>query len=486
VIDRAWLLLAVVLLSGGVALLALWMGGRDDAVPPVVIDRARPPRDDWRWFAALDRGAGRVLHPGPLSPAHAHLEGALACDQCHGDRAAVPDPRCLGCHGEIALRAERRIPYHGLLEGRCASCHPEHGGKERLVVSLDRDAFAHARTRFELRGAHQRLECEACHQLAGTGSEARFQYQGVPHAACTSCHRDPHGGGPREPALHPLVRAALDEGEGGAQREGTPAPSLDAEHPIAGRDCAPCHAEEGFGSAALVAGAFRHDADTRYRLEGKHAGVTCAACHTAERREHEVAAGLAPGRAASRHCGDCHQDPHRGALGGVERCESCHAPTHWDDAFDHEADTRFALDPLHASLSCESCHADRRYRAEGTTCEACHGRAADLLAGRFERSVGPADVHHGAVACADCHGPTRPENTPAALAKACSSCHDAGYASLRATWRARLDQLALDAARSAPADRAQRGERVEALRRSGPHNFPFASDLLLHMSPPRE
>ena len=66
---------------------------------------------------ALDRITGQLLRPGPLSASHAELEGVTACMTCHGTGSHVPDARCLACHEEIGLRAERRLPLHGMLEG---------------------------------------------------------------------------------------------------------------------------------------------------------------------------------------------------------------------------------------------------------------------------------------------------------------------------------------------------------------------------------
>jgi hypothetical protein len=413
----------------------------------------------------IDSLGGQLLRPGPLSRAHAHLEGAERCTLCHGRAAAVPDVRCEACHQEIPLRAQRRLPLHGSLVGACASCHPEHDGDETRLIDLERDAFAHATTRFPLAGAHARLECDACHQLREPGSDqSAFHYQGVPFSSCGACHRDPHAGGLRAgETVGTLLRASLDDAP-------APAPARDAAHPLAGRDCAECHSETGFRGAGLHPGGFSHAVDTRFELHGAHGGVACAACHTAELRELEQRERLAPGSAAEPDCGSCHRDPHRGALGGEERCASCHTPARWSEGFDHALDTRFALDELHAGPSCQSCHADARYRAAGRSCEDCHGDAAELLAGRFDAQRGEPDPHQGALECADCHGPTAAANRPAALAARCASCHDPSYSALLSTWRARLDEAAVAAKGDA--------QRIERLRRSGPHGFTFALELL--------
>jgi hypothetical protein len=437
-----------------------WLG-RGDAT-------ARSPSPEERSGASapgmLDALAGEWLRPGALSAAHAHLEGAARCTLCHGRADHVPDARCESCHEEIALRAARRVPLHGRFEGDCASCHVEHAGVDAPLVELDRDAFAHGQTRFALSGAHASLDCEACHRLGEAGREPAFHYQGVPFDACRACHSDPHAGGiGAAGTVGTLVRVALDA-------PAAPGPARDAAHPLAGRDCSACHAEASFRVAALRSGGFSHAEDTHLALHGAHEAVRCEACHTPELRDLEQRDALAPGTAAEPSCGSCHRDPHRGALGGAESCARCHSPRGWSQDFDHARDTRFALDPLHAALRCESCHTDDRYRATGRDCEACHPAAADLLAGRFGAEQGEPDPHHGALACTDCHGPTPAANRPPALAARCADCHDSSYSALLVTWRARLDE----AAASARGDAARR----DALRASGPHNFALAHELL--------
>jgi hypothetical protein len=448
--------------------LAVYLGlgwlGRGDLTPRAAAEAERSGRDAPAPRPA-DALAGVFLRPGALSAAHAHLEGAERCTLCHGRASAVPDERCESCHREIPLRAARRLPLHGTFDEPCAHCHAEHGGSEAELIELDRDAFAHSTTRFELHGAHARLECDACHTLRDPASgRADFHFQGVPFASCRACHADPHGGGMRAGETVPaLVRTSLEAPE-------PPLPARDPAHPIAGRACAECHTESSFRTEGLRHDGFDHATDTRFELHGAHAGVACAACHPAELREIEQRDALPPGSAADPDCGSCHRDPHRGALGGAGRCASCHAPDGWNRGFDHAVDTRFALDELHAALRCESCHGDARFRAEGRDCRACHRDAADLLAGRFEAARGEPDAHQGALECGDCHAATRAANRPAALAARCTDCHDASYASLLASWRARLDEAAVHA----------RGDsrRIERLRRSGPHGFALALELL--------
>ena len=415
---------------------------------------------------ALDRITGQLLRPGPLSASHAELEGVTACMTCHGTGSHVPDARCLACHEEIGLRAERRLPLHGMLEGACASCHPDHAGRDAPMIELDRNAFQHAQTGYPLLGAHAALECKSCHEvLTPDASETSFRYQGVPYASCASCHVDPHR--PHPPSLEtikPIRRVSLD----------APPPVLpmgEPDYPLAGAGLARAATAR---RASSQTGWRTEPSATRqtpaFELRGAHDGLRCEACHTAALRETERAAGLPPGRAAESSCGGCHEDPHREALGDAQRCGACHVEEGWGHHFDHDRHTRFALDPLHARLVCASCHEDIRFRSEGRECAECHQAAASLLAGLWESSQGKPDPHNGVVKCGECHGASLVANAMPALAERCVSCHPASYGPLLATWRSQLDKLV---ARSGalPAD-------VELLRKSGPHNFLLARRLL--------
>ncbi|MGH9885352.1 MAG: cytochrome c3 family protein [bacterium] len=460
---RLALLTAVVLGPALLAILLLRSGASRDAEPAVA-----PPKEEASapgMVSTADHWLGGALDPGPLSKVHASLSGVSDCLDCHGTASQVIDARCVACHLEIGARADRKIGWHGTFDQPCRTCHAEHLGADAKLIDLDRKAFQHKLTRFPLRGAHLGAGCDACHRLIPLeGGKKVVHYQGVPSAACTGCHVDPHAGGARaRENLGPIRQVALDAA---APVQG---PRL-ADHPIAGRDCASCHRENGFGASQLRRGRFDHAADTLFALRGAHASVACESCHTEKRRKEERRAGLAPGTAADPDCATCHDDPHRGAMKAADGCRTCHSETGWHKGFDHDKDTSFKLDGLHARLDCAACHSDQRFRTAGRECADCHGDAAALLAGRFGDARGEVDPHAEKVACADCHRPTVAANRPAALAKRCAECHTPEYAGLLSTWTAKLDALAGASALDP--------ERAEPLRRSGPHNFALARDLL--------
>lgn len=461
------LLAAAVLAPALLAFLFLRSGTRSDAEPVTPPPRVHEPTEGV--VGAVDLWLGGALDPGPLSRAHASLSGVSTCVECHGAASQVIDERCVSCHAEIGTRAQAKVGWHGTFDQPCRTCHAEHRGAEADLIVFDREAFQHTLTRFPLRGEHASAKCVSCHLLLPLdgGDTKALHYQGVPSAACISCHVDPHAGGPRTPEnLGPIRLVALDAAA-------PLAASHAADHPIAGRDCATCHRESGFGAAQLRKKGFDHGADTLFALRGAHAAVSCESCHTAKHRAEERTRGLAPGAGADPDCATCHEDPHRGEMRAASGCRSCHSEVGWNKGFDHDRDTAFALDDLHGRLDCASCHSDQRFRVAGTECQSCHGDAEALLAGRFGESRGEPDAHANAVDCAGCHRPTLAANRPTALARRCAECHAPEYAGLLGTWSASLDALA--------AGTKLDPEQAERLRRSGAHNFPLARELL---SPP--
>lgn len=307
-------------------------------------------------FLGPDADMPRELHAAtgfPLAPPH----DTQACDECHaqygrrqpladgGDLAqgfAVIFPgrsptECRACHGD---------PHAGQFDGgptggRCTGCH----AAARFVPSTF-DIADHARGRFPLTGAHQAVGCNDCHEMEG--GHRRF----VPTpSACADCHQDPHGGrfdaGPR----------TVDGGEG----------------------CARCHATSIFTEVHWSSEAHRQWSG--YRLNGAHARVSCLECHRREGRTGDFGVDT-----PSRECASCHADPHAGQFNrsGRTSCARCHGETERfsEIRFDHQHDSRFALDEHHRTLSCAACHRPVtvpgrgtvvRYRPLGTECRDCHG-----------------------------------------------------------------------------------------------------------------
>lgn len=368
---------------------------------------------------ALSGGAAQAqLSPGPLSSAHEHLEGLTRCSSCHqlGNRAV--EPKCLGCHTEIAARVTGGRGLHARPEyATCSECHVEHQGRDfELVHWPDGPArFDHTLTGHELAGAHAKLECRACHRpehvadaaaLRESGKRLDRTWLGV-ETTCAGCHSDPH-----------VKRLGLD--------------------------CARCHGEQAWKPAP----GFSHEV-TRYPLTGRHAEVACDRCHRpAEGNAAAAWTRFEPLTAAE--CVDCHRDPHSGSLGA--RCAECHSTAGWKRIaaadFDHSR-TRYPLEGRHRQVRCESCHrpdqgkprfaactdchrdehgAAAANRPTWARCESCHSvqgyRPADFDFDRHDRSPFPLRGAHRAVPCLACHQPQGAARFELSVAHAaCVDCH---------------------------------------------------------------
>jgi hypothetical protein len=104
------------------------------------------------------------------------LHAAVACEECHASRAYRGTARdCVACH-----RADD--VHKGKLGKDCAACHNPNGWSYWQ--------FEHGKaTKFDLAGAHAKLECKACHIRPA-------DEVGLP-SDCGSCHArdDVHHGG---------------------------------------------------------------------------------------------------------------------------------------------------------------------------------------------------------------------------------------------------------------------------------------------------
>jgi hypothetical protein len=400
------------------------------------------------------QGLESVLSPGKLSRAHAKWEGD--CKSCHVrfDRDAQ-DRLCMDCHKETSQDVRAKTGHHGKMKPQqCRTCHTEHRGLDGKIITLDEKRFDHALTDFTLRGKHQQTQCAKCHEPA---RKRRLTPQD-----CYSCHKkdDNHKGGlgqkcgdchtetswkdrkfdhdkTRFPLEGQHVETKCDSCHKNNQyRDQTPRDcygchrkddDTDGHRGQFGTKCETCHTPERFDRQI-----FDHDADTSYRLLGKHRETGCTDCHT----------GPLYAVKLTQVCFDCHKkdDKHRESLG--RDCSKCHTERGWKEPakFDHDR-TRFPLRNAHANprITCESCHKDLssmrntprdcyschrkddKHEAQlGQKCEQCHDDRSFKVS-RFDhnRTRFPLTGRHAANACRDCHKTLRFKDTKAE----CFSCH---------------------------------------------------------------
>jgi hypothetical protein len=326
-----------------------------------------------------------LVMPGEVVAKHARIE--RECAKCHApfDKAAQ-DGLCLACHTDVATDLSEKHGMHGQVpsvQGHpCKTCHTEHKGRGADIVHLDRTTFEHRFTDLQLRGAHTRVPCDACHVPGKRYRDASSR--------CSDCHarKDPHEG-------------------------------------CLGAACEKCHNE-----TAWTAVRFDHAA-TAFPLAGRHRDTRCERCHLTKRY-----------KPTASKCSACHErnDKHHGHLGST--CESCHTPSRWSGtAFNHSRQTQFPLLGGHARVSCENCHRDGiDPKSTPTACYGCHERSDAHRAqfGRLcetchtpvnwqrytfehDRSTRyPLRGRHRQVRCTDCH---RGELHVERLDTNCNACH---------------------------------------------------------------
>lgn len=470
-------------------------------------------------LAGSVRTATAQLSPGPLARPHASLEGTRQCLTCHPvGRKDAMDGACLACHGEIAwLRQQGRGLHAKEARARCASCHPDHLGRDFALIAWNSDSLArfnHSRAGWALEGGHREVKCDACHTARlRTGPAARLAPQGSKgrwtglERSCASCHEDIHRG-----------RFKAECTECHDVRDWAPAPRFDharADYPLTGRhqdvECQQCHAPRPAGmksGPSLLdpafpvlrfaecsnchkdphqgrlgprcgdchvttgflergsAGRFDHSR-TRYPLEGRHAAVRCAACHQR---------GAGKPTLAFATCESCHRPAHEkawAALPPANQCASCHTVTGF-------APSTFTAE-RHRAGRCTECHEEahgtqRAGKAGLADCVQCHGtgdwrRSAYAPASHAATGL-PLEGRHAAVPCAACHGLERKGLPPLVKAPtdgragvrfmlggvACTSCHrDVHEARYGATCTECHNASAWRPSTMAPAEHARRG-----------------------------
>ena len=404
-------------------------------------------------------GAQAVSTGGVTS--HAQLEGR--CDACH---AAIwsgqkMGDRCVACHADVATQSATGTGLHGKLDANaatCLRCHTEHHGATASTTLADPRVFPHEQTGFVLtahaqpavaaavgcRSCHPGSprdykvpDCVSCHQKLDAAKMAK--HTDTYGAQCLNCHdgKDTYG--------HAFVHTtyALTGKHAGAdcaschkgsttlaalRTTSTTCATCHAKNDVhqgrLGQSCGTCHTPDGWTGAQLD-----HGTQTTFPLAGKHAAVACESCHV-----NRQWSGLGT------TCASCHKkdDPHAGKFGAD--CASCHNASDWKDAkFDHSI-TGFSLAQAHASVSCDKCHANKRFAGTPTTCVGCHAsqdKHNGVLGNRCEQchsatQWADASYNHNAAAfklvgahvgvtCERCHS----KAPPASTVTTCVGCHAA-------------------------------------------------------------
>ena len=118
--------------------------------------------------ALFPTSARAQLSPGPLSQAHALLEGVENCTRCHDPGRKLSPARCFACHSSLALQVQGGRGLHARPEyASCEICHADHQGRTNPLVwwgKAGQGAFDHSLTGWKLEGKHSGLSCDRCHR----------------------------------------------------------------------------------------------------------------------------------------------------------------------------------------------------------------------------------------------------------------------------------------------------------------------------------
>ncbi len=120
---------------------------------------------------------GSAVSPGPLSGAHAFLEGK--CESCHVPNQGITAAKCVTCHAfSPELLSKPATAFHANV-GECLGCHVEHQGRQVRPVRVDHDVLQKIANRTA--GRPVPLDCQSCHAT-------RDKHQGLFGSDCASCH----------------------------------------------------------------------------------------------------------------------------------------------------------------------------------------------------------------------------------------------------------------------------------------------------------
>ncbi|MBP1656382.1 MAG: hypothetical protein H6Q31_983 [Bacteroidetes bacterium] len=256
-----------------------------------------------------------------LTGAHA----ATQCARCHtSGNYQLQYTDCYVCHS--TKFAQPANPNHvlGNFNHDCAPCH--------TTTVWSPSTFTHARTAFQLVGAHQAVACNQCH--------VNNVFKGLPHAGCWDCHATAFNG------------------------------TVNPSH-VAGQfnhDCLQCHTQSAWRPAS-----FNH-ATTKFALTGAHTTLQCTQCH--------VNGNYA---LSYQNCYQCHSvdfarpsNPNHVAQQLPTDCVMCHSTSAWTpNTMNHDAAYFRIYSGKHRGrwTQCSQCHTTPGNLASFSCTTACHRSA---------------------------------------------------------------------------------------------------------------
>jgi hypothetical protein len=259
----------------------------------------------------------------PLKGKHATTK----CTGCHTGflyKEKTPTD-CVSCHRKDD---QEKKGHQGKFGEKCENCHVE---KDWKLITFDHDRD----TKYVLKGKHATTKCTACHTgvlykdktptTCFACHEKDDKHKGQEGKLCESCHNERSWKGKDVRFDHDLTRFPL---LGKHAKVECSKCHLTPQYKDAETACLACHEKEDKHKLALgplceqchnarswKEWTFDHDRQTKFKLDGKHKGLDCAACHKQPMPKKVRMAGT---------CVSCHEDEdvHNGEYG--RQCERCH------------------------------------------------------------------------------------------------------------------------------------------------------------------
>ncbi len=425
-------------------------------------------------LSAIAKPAGTSVTVGTAT---SHAEFEMDCRECHVPFRGINAARCEECHTTVGDERATRSGLHGSDHvgdtTRCQDCHREHQGRTADLLADARKQFNHSTLVFSL-ARHVRdyaqkplvTQCATCHTGASFATEmssctlchgAHDQVFMLDHTAafgsgCLACHDGTdtmtgfdHGQTdfPLK-ALHATVACAechtaeVAPPDAPTECAACHAESIASHAGMFGADCAACHTPAGWSPATLDTATFDHKSTgfelTSHATDYDGTPFTCRTCHTGMVNFTEQGAFTFD----QQRCVECHTQADAAFMTqhtqefGLD-CLSCHDGSGNMKNFDHA--NFFVLDGQHATLTCEQCHVQKKFKGTSKECVSCHAEpqvhlgifGADCAAchttsawtpARLTQHAFPLDHgEQGEVACATCHPSTYPAYT-------CYGCHE--------------------------------------------------------------
>lgn len=375
---------------------------------------------------------------------------------------------CINCHEDV---------HQKTLPEDCSKCHDTKAFKPAAK-------FNHSTAKFELKGAHKKVDCLKCHKVDTKNGKKFQEFTGLQYATCTNCHKDEHDNKFGQNCLqcHNVESFVITEGIKNFDHNKTAFPLVQKHIGVNCKtchkgsyttalkhdkcidchkdyhdnqfakdgvkpDCNTCHDLTGFVNFSYT---LEQHNKTVFPIQGSHAATPCFSCH----KKTEKWAF----REIGKRCVDCHANIHKDLITDKyypeQNCLSCHKEIQWSEvAFDHSK-TNFKLTGVHEkqtcrkchfteqpdgtnvqkfsglSVNCSNCHTDnhfKQFEKEGVTdCSRCH-KTENWKAEQFNHNstLFKLEGTHSNVLCVKCHKPKDEgqKNIQYKISVKCESCH---------------------------------------------------------------